>query len=182
MRKFCALSMLLCVTVLAASAASIAGNVKGPDGKPFTAAFVTAENTKNKMTVTVLTDGQGRYHINNLPAATYSVQVTHIGYKADPRNGVNLAVDGKGAFDFALQTAPVKWSELNTYQGTQLLPKTDKHDLSRVRRPVLYGLHDQLPFVSTPHGELHAQQAGLDHGREIHARQDHGRRRRNNDR
>jgi len=111
--------------------ASIAGNVKGPDGKPFTAAFVTAENTKNKMTVTVLSDGQGRYHINNLPAATYSVQVTHVAYKADPRNGVNLTADGKAAFDFTLATAPVKWGELNTYQGTQLLPKTDKHDLSK---------------------------------------------------
>ncbi len=131
MRNICTLSALLCVAVSAASAASIAGTVKGPDGKPFTAAFVTAENTRNKMTVTVLSDTQGRYHINNLPAATYSVQVTHIGYKADPRNGVTLAADGKGAFDFALATAPVKWSELSTYQGSQLLPKTAKHDLSK---------------------------------------------------
>jgi len=98
-------------------AASITGSVKGTDGKPFVGAFVVAENTANKMTVTVLSDAQGRYHINNLPAATYSVQVTSIGYKADPHNGVALAADAKASFDFALQTGTVRWSDLNTYQA-----------------------------------------------------------------
>src|SRR5580765_5933895 len=110
--------------------ATITGNVKGPDGKPFMGAFVVAENTQNKMTVTVLSDTQGRYHINNLPAANYSVQITAVGYKGDPHNGVQLTADQKTSFDFALQTGVVRWSDLTTYQGTQLLPKTDKHDLS----------------------------------------------------
>jgi virginiamycin B lyase len=131
MRRIHALLTLGTLAVVTASAASITGTVKGPDGKPFTAAFVTAENTQNKMTVTVLSDQQGRYRINNLPAAMYTVQVTHVGYKADPHTGVRLAADGKASFDFAFQTAPVKWSDLNTYQGEQLLPKTDKHDLSK---------------------------------------------------
>src|SRR5437879_13526993 len=77
----------LAFLVLAASlalpvfGASIAGNVKGPDGKPLMGIFVVAENSQNKMTVTVLSDAQGRYHINNLPAATYSVQISAVGYK-----------------------------------------------------------------------------------------------------
>ena len=50
--------------------------------------FVVAENSQNKMTVTVLSDAQGRYHINNLPAATYSVQTSAVGYRSDPRSGV----------------------------------------------------------------------------------------------
>src|SRR6202049_2098467 len=111
--------------------ATITGIVKGPDGKPFMGAFVVAENTRNKMTVTVLSDAQGRYHINNLPPATYSVQITAVGYKSDPHNGVQLTSDQKTSFDFALQTGTVRWSDLTTYQGTQLLPKTDKHDLSK---------------------------------------------------
>ncbi len=69
-------------------AATITGSVKGPDGKPFMAAFVIAENTQNKMTVNVLSDAQGRYHINNLPAATCAVRIRAIGYKSDPRTGV----------------------------------------------------------------------------------------------
>jgi virginiamycin B lyase len=83
------------------------------------------------MTVTVLSDAQGRYHIENLPAATYSVQISSVGYKADPHNAVQLTAAQKAAFDFALQPGTVRWSDLTTYQGTQLLPKTDKHDLSK---------------------------------------------------
>ena len=110
--------------------ATITGNVQGPDGKPFMGAFVVAENIQNRMTVSVLSDAQGRYHIGNLPAATYRVQIATIGYKSDPRTDVRLTDDEKASFDFALQKRPVRWSELNTYQGRQLLPKTASHDLS----------------------------------------------------
>jgi virginiamycin B lyase len=113
-----------------AYAATIAGNVQGPDGKPFMGAFVVAENTQNKMTVSVLSDAQGRYHIGNLPAATYRVQIATVGYKSAPRIDVRLAGDEKASFDFALQKSFVRWSDLNTYQGRQLLPKTKNHDLS----------------------------------------------------
>ena len=111
--------------------ASIAGNVKGPDGKPLMGIFVVAENPQNKMTVTVLSDAQGRYHINNLPAATYSVQISAVGYKSEPHDRVQLTADQKASCDFALQSAPVRWTDLTTYQITQLLPKTAKHDLSK---------------------------------------------------
>jgi virginiamycin B lyase len=122
---------LLLLAVLPSFAASIAGNVKGPDGKPLMGIFVVAENSQNKMTVTVLSDARGNYHINNLPAATYSVQISAVGYKSDPHDRVQLASDQKFSCDFALQTAPVRWTDLTTYQITQLLPKTDKHDLSK---------------------------------------------------
>ena len=55
-----------------AFAATITGNVTGPDGKPFMGAFVVAENAQNKMTMNVLSDAQGRYHIGNLPPAIYA--------------------------------------------------------------------------------------------------------------
>ena len=40
--------------------ATITGAVTGPDGKPFMGAFVVAENAQNRMTVSVLSDAQGR--------------------------------------------------------------------------------------------------------------------------
>jgi virginiamycin B lyase len=110
--------------------ATITGAVTGPDGKPFMGAFVVAENARNKMTVNVLSDQQGRYHIGNLPAATYTVKITAIGFAGDPRTGVQLTDDQKASFDFALQKKPVGWGDLTTYQGRQLLPKTRNHDLS----------------------------------------------------
>ena len=113
-----------------ASAATISGNVKGPDGKPFMGAFVIAENPQTHMSVNVLSDAEGRYHINNLPAAIYTLHIRAIGYASDPREKVSLAGDQKAAFDFALQTAPVAWSDLTTYQGRQLLPHAAEHDLS----------------------------------------------------
>jgi virginiamycin B lyase len=114
----------------AAWGATVTGSVTGPDGKPFMGAFVVAENAQNKMTVNVLSDQQGRYHIERLPAATYTVKITAIGYQSDPRTGVQLTDDQKTSFDFALQKSMVRWGDLTTYQGRQLLPKTPNHDLS----------------------------------------------------
>src|SRR5690242_20388239 len=114
----------------AASAATITGNVQGPDGKAFMGAFVVAQNPQTKMSVSVLSDAQGRYHIANLPPATYTIAIDAIGYKSEPRGSVALAADDKASFDFALQKTPVRWSDLSTYQGRQLLPKTPKHDLT----------------------------------------------------
>ena len=60
-------------------ATTITGSVKGPDGAPFMGAFVIAENSQNKMTISVLTDKQGHYHIANLPPATYTLRTRAIG-------------------------------------------------------------------------------------------------------
>src|SRR6476619_1739120 len=54
-------ALALCFFAAAsADAATISGAVTGPDGKPFRAAFVQARNAKMKMTVSVLSDSQGR--------------------------------------------------------------------------------------------------------------------------
>jgi len=122
-----ALTVSLASTALGAT---ITGSVTGPDGKPFMGAFVVAENPQTKMSVSVLSSPQGRYYIGNLPAATYTVKITAIGYASDPRTDVRLSDDQKASFDFALQKTKVRWSDLTTYQGRQLLPKTSEHNLS----------------------------------------------------
>ena len=48
------------------SAATISGTVKGPDGTPFEGAFVGAQNSKTKITVSALSDKQGHYQVTNL--------------------------------------------------------------------------------------------------------------------
>src|SRR5581483_9505793 len=99
-------------------------------GKPFMGAFVVAENKQNKMTVSVLSDAQGRYHIGKLLPSSYTVRISSIGYASEPRADVQLAAEQKATFDFALKKAMVKWSDLTTYQGRKLLPKTKDNDLS----------------------------------------------------
>ncbi len=126
------LAALPLAAVMSATAlgASIVGTVTGPDGKPFMGAFVAAENPKSRMTVHVLSDAQGRYRFDNLPGATYTVRSETIGYKSDPRGSIALTADATASLDLALQKTPVRWSDLSTYQGRQLLPKTASHDLS----------------------------------------------------
>jgi virginiamycin B lyase len=105
-----------------ADAATITGTVTGPDGTAFRAAFVQASHAGLHMTVSVLSDNQGRYTIESLPAGDYRVQIRAIGYKADAKRGVKLTADQNASFDFALQTTPVRWSDISIEQGRVLLP------------------------------------------------------------
>src|SRR5262249_40635771 len=68
-----------------ADAATITGTVKGPNGAPFRGAFVQARNAQLKMTVSVLTDNQGRYVVENLPAGDYRLGIRAVGYSAAPK-------------------------------------------------------------------------------------------------
>ena len=118
--------------MLAASygeAATITGTVTGPDGAPVRAAFVQARNAKTKITVSVLSNNQGRYRVENLAAGDYRLEVIASGFKADPKNGVTLAVDQNATYDFPLQQGMVRWNELSFYQGLRLLPDAKGKDL-----------------------------------------------------
>src|ERR1700675_3325567 len=106
MRQKFKLLALTCAIVLLGSVcqgATITGTVKGVDGAPFQGAFVEAQNTKNKITMIVLSDSQGRYRIEKLPGGEYQVTIRAVGYRTDPRSGVNLTEDQNTSFDFALQ-------------------------------------------------------------------------------
>src|SRR5262245_46608319 len=124
MRSFTPLGLLgvaLCAAS-SADAASISGTVTGPDGKAFRAAFVQARNDAMKMTVSVLTDNQGKYIVENLPAGDYKLSIRATGYKAEPKTGVKLTAEQTSAQNFALQTGTVDWTDLSINQGRQLLP------------------------------------------------------------
>jgi virginiamycin B lyase len=109
-----------------ASAGTISGTVKGPDGTPFRAAFVRVQNVKTKMTMMVLSDTQGKYWTDKLDAGTYDVWATSVGYKGEParRNGVMLEDNKALTLDFAMQKGAVEWSDLTKYQAGVLLPET----------------------------------------------------------
>src|SRR5438552_2173733 len=124
MRSFAQLGILGLVVATAASAqaATITGTVKGPDGAPFRAAFVQARHAGLKMTVSVLTDNQGKYVVENLPAGDYTLGIRAIGYEAEPKNAIKLTAEQNLAQDFALKIGLVGWTDISIYQGLQLLP------------------------------------------------------------
>src|SRR2546425_11259752 len=109
----------------AAPGGGISGVIKGADGAPFRAAFVRAQNVKTKMTMMVLSDNQGKYWTDKLPAGTYEVWATATGYKSDPARRADVTVqDGKAAsVDFTMQKTAVQWSQLTKYQAGVLLPE-----------------------------------------------------------
>src|SRR5258708_22537876 len=109
--------------------ATITGTVNGVDGAPFQGAFVEAQNAKSKITVIVLSDSQGRYRIPDLSAGDYRVQIKAVGYRADPRSGVTLTADQNVSFDFALQSAMVRWNEISQNQAAQLWPPAKGKEL-----------------------------------------------------
>jgi streptogramin lyase/cytochrome c5 len=123
MRSFAPLGVLgIIFAAWSADAATITGAVTGPDGAPFRAAFVQARHAGLKMTVSVLSDNQGKYLVENLPAGDYRLTIRAIGYKADAKSGVKLAADENASQDFALQKGVVRWTDISIYQGLALLP------------------------------------------------------------
>ena len=52
-----------------------------------------------------------------------------MGFRTDPKTGVNLAADQKASCDFALQKGVVRWNDLSFYQLKQLLPAGKGKDL-----------------------------------------------------
>src|SRR5579863_6272038 len=110
------------ILAAAAHAATISGTVKGPDGAPFKGAFVSAQNTKTKITVNVLSHRDGSYRVEDLPAGEYVLRIRAVGYQADPRTGVALTASQSASLDWALKPGVVRWRDLSLYQGEKLIP------------------------------------------------------------
>lgn len=127
--RFLFVLALLGFSLSATQAATVTGVVKGPDGSPFPGAFVEAQNTKTRMTTSVLSDPQGHYQIDKLAAGEYRLLIKAVGYRSDPRTGVNLAENQKASFDFALQKGTVRWNEISFYQALQLWPAAKGKEL-----------------------------------------------------
>jgi virginiamycin B lyase len=107
--------------------ATISGTVKGPDGAPYEGAFVQAQNAKTKITTIVLSDGQGHYQLEKLPAGEYRITLRALGLSADPKSGVNLTADQKSSMDFGLQKGTVRWNDISIYQLDVLAPAGDNN-------------------------------------------------------
>ena len=108
---------------LPADAATISGTVTGPDGAPFRAAFVQARHAGMKMTVSVLTDNQGKYVVENLPAGDYRLSIRATGLRADAqeRDQAHRRPEYRRRTS-RCRTGMVRWTEISILQGIQLLP------------------------------------------------------------
>jgi virginiamycin B lyase len=132
MKTWCKILVALVIGFAAASVtfgATVSGTVKGPEGAPFKGAFVQAQNTANRMLFSVLSDKDGHYRIEGLPAGDYQLQIRAPGFRTDPRKGVTLTADQNASYDFALQKGMVRWNDLSQYQGERLFPAAAGKDI-----------------------------------------------------
>ena len=129
------------------SAATVSGTVKGPDGAPFEGAFVQAQNSATRITVSVLSDRQGHFQVPDLPAGDYTLRIKAVGYKADSQP-TKLAANQNGSADFALQKGAVRWSDLSRYQGERLLPDGKGKEILESRCFICHDFQSKMASVT----------------------------------
>jgi len=102
--------------------ATVSGTVKSPDGNPIEGAFVEAKNSKTQITSMGVSDKQGHYRVEKMPAGEYEIRIRAVGYRIDPKSGVNLTAAQNASIDFQLQKGTVRWNDLSIYQAGKLWP------------------------------------------------------------
>jgi hypothetical protein len=109
------LSLLLLTVLLStsffivhAAGGRIEGKVTDPKGAAIPAAAVTITNQVTKQDFTAVTDAQGRYKVEGLPAGSYTVRVAVQGFNEGRREDVNVEDDAAATVNVQLEIAPVE--------------------------------------------------------------------------
>ena len=83
------------------SSGTMQGVVRSASGQALPGAYVKLTNAEKRLTFMVVTQAQGRYTINNLPAGNYAVQGVGNGFQSKPTL-VGLAADKPAMADLSL--------------------------------------------------------------------------------
>ena len=111
-----AATALGCVPAMrAAEGGTLQGVVKSSSGQPLSGAYVKLHNEDKRITFMVISQAQGRYTANGLPAGKYTVQGIGNGYQSDHKP-VEVAVGKTVTADVSL-TAPQPAALPNSWPG-----------------------------------------------------------------
>lgn len=117
------------VTLHAQATGKIEGRVRDQAGAPIANAQVFIVGTA----FNALTNPQGYYFINNVPAATVSVRAAFIGYKSTQVDGVKVLAGQTGTVDIQLEQTAVEIQEITVVTNTQpLVPRDEVTTKQRV--------------------------------------------------
>lgn len=87
--------------------AALAGTVTDPEGAVVAGAQVKVYSARGDLVASATTDNQGRYGIENLPAANYRIEVSSPGFKVSALQGLALNGGSEYAQNIALQVGAV---------------------------------------------------------------------------
>ena len=104
------------------STGKIEGRVRDQAGAPIANAQVFLVGTA----FNALTNPQGYYFINNVPAGTYSVRAAFIGYKSTQVDGVKVLAGQTITVDIQLEQTAVQIQEITVVTQTQPLVPRDE--------------------------------------------------------
>ena len=111
------------------STGKIEGRVRDQAGAPIANAQVFVVGTA----FNALTNPQGYYFINNIPASTISVRSAFIGYKSTQVDGVKVLAGQTGTVDIQLEQTAVEIQEITVVSQTQpLVPRDEVTTKQRV--------------------------------------------------
>src|SRR5271169_3658856 len=128
---FGVLALFLCASLPARAqviTAALRGAVSDEQGAVIAGAEVTLSNPSANFTRTVVTGPDGVYNFPDVPISTYSLHVSHPGFKASEETGVVLHVGDSRVFNFVLKVGAV--SEQVTVEANGLQVDTTSGDLT----------------------------------------------------
>src|SRR5437588_866093 len=123
--RLCILSMLivvLAVTGMAQTTASIKGTVTDQSGAAVSGAKVTIKNTAQGIERTTQTNGSGDYEVPALPPGNYTVEVQMQGFQPQQVTSLPLEVSRNSVQNFSLKVANA--SEVITVEATAPIIET----------------------------------------------------------
>ncbi|MEO8099893.1 MAG: TonB-dependent receptor [Acidobacteriota bacterium] len=139
-----AFSILLAVSAFGQGAnGTITGTVVDPSGAVISGATIHITNTANGRVITVQSTETGNYTAQQLPVGAYDLSVTHAGFKAYNRVGLDLAAAQIMRIDIPLAIGAV--GDTVTVTAEASLLKTESGD---VTRNVTVGQLNTLPVLS----------------------------------
>ena len=139
------LLLVLCAVVsYGAAQGTIAGTVKDPNGAAVRGAFVRARSdSKSRITVSVLSDSQGRYRFDSLTPGGYRVWSDAVRYAGAPAVAVDVTARATTQ-DFTLGKGMVRWRDLSNYQMLTLLPESKGKEVLNNRCLICHGFQSRL--------------------------------------
>jgi hypothetical protein len=136
---FILLAALISIPLLVVHGAGgrIEGKITDPKGAAIAGATVTVTNKTTNQTFSAVTDPQGKYKVEGLPAGVYDVSVAAKGFKEASQADVKVDDDGVKPVDIKLEITPLEASvkvatgaaKVNLdpiYQSLRVLAKADQ--------------------------------------------------------
>ncbi len=121
--------LTLCIAFVEVSAQDggvIRGRVTDADtGEPLSDVNITAKGPGLPEPAGTVTDPEGRYTIDGLPAGLYELTVSHVGYGGAHRKGVRVQIGATVRLDFSLEIRLIPGMEI-TVEAVSLVPEPNK--------------------------------------------------------